>query len=364
MQVSNEYSQAINIVKVLCMFGVVYIHASIVPYIDCSPAMLYYQQLMTRVLPSFAVPGFFMCSGFLYFLNYHGIESYKRKSISRLKSLIIPYLFWISFTLLITWFLQDVLGLAHLFGAGHMKLIRNFTLNDFFNSFWAVRDGAPFLSTMWFLRDLIVCMVLTPLFYLLLKGKYGRWALGVILILSLTKLSFFHVGVSSIFWFSVGAFVAINNIDVFTKIKTQKKILIAMGGMLVLAYCMVYTENREIGLQSYFISILQMLTTLVLFSNTLLLSMILVGRKWGYRLAKLGTPSYFIYLAHEPYMGYILQLFIKSVSLLSSSFLFFGFVSITPIVFPFIIILMCLVIFKIMRKYCPKVLSFMVGGKV
>lgn len=134
--------------------------------------------------------------------------------------------------------------------------------------------------------------------------------------------------------------------------------------MFVIAYSKVYTENREIGLQSYFISILQMLTTLVLFSNTLLLSMILVGRKWGYRLAKLGTPSYFIYLAHEPYMGYILQLFIKSVSLLSSSFLFFGFVSITPIVFPFIIILMCLVIFKIMRKYCPKVLSFMVGGKV
>ena len=223
MQLSDEYSQVINIVKVLCMFGVIYIHASAVPYVDCSPAMLYYQQFITRVLTSFAVPGFFMCSGFLYFLNFNGLESYKVKSISRLKSLVVPYLFWGAFNLLITWFIQDVLDFAHLFGAGNMKLIRDFTFVDFINSFWGVRDGAPFLSTMWFLRDLIVCMVITPQLYLLLKGKYGKVILGIILVLCLMRLSFFHIAVSSIFWFSLGAFIAIHHINVFAKINKCKK---------------------------------------------------------------------------------------------------------------------------------------------
>lgn len=312
MQLSKNQSQAINVVKVLCMFGVIYIHASVVPYVDCSPAMLYYQQFITRVLTSFAVPGFFMCSGFLYFLNFDGLDSYNRKSISRFKSLVIPYLFWISFTLFVTWFLQDVLGLAHLFGAGEMKLIREFTLLDFANSFWCIRDGAPFLSTMWFLRDLIVCVAITPQLYLLLRGKHGRVTLGVILILSIMELSFLEIAASSIFWFSLGAFLAIHQIDVFSGIKKYQKTLITTGLVLVLAYSFVYIENRESRILFY--SILQLLTTIILFANILLLTMNLVNERRGKELARLAVPSYFIYLAHEPYMGYVLQLFIKLIN--------------------------------------------------
>lgn len=312
MQLSSEYSKIINIVKVLCMFGVIYIHASVVPYVDCSPAMLYYQQFVTRVLTSFAVPGFFMCSGFLYYLNFSGLDSYNRKSISRFKSLTIPYLFWISFSLFITWFLQDVLGFARLFGAGEMKLIREFTFSDFINSFWNVRDGAPFLFTMWFLRDLMVCMIVTPQLYLLLRGKYAKVVLGVMLILSLIGLSYSHVAMSSVFWFSLGAFVSIHKIDIFIKIRKFRKIIIGAGLLLVLAYSLAYTENKEMRMPFY--SILQMLTTIVLFTNTILLAMNLTGRHNGNRLAKMAVPSYFIYLAHEPYMGYALQLFIKSIN--------------------------------------------------
>lgn len=312
MQLSREYSKIINIVKVLCMFGVIYIHASVVPYVDCSPFILYYQQFVTRVLTSFAVPGFFMCSGFLYFLNFNGFDSYSRKSISRFKSLVIPYVFWISFSLFVTWFLQDVLGFAHLFGAGEIKLIRNFTSSDFINSFWCIRDGAPFLSTMWFLRDLMVCMVITPQLYLLLRGKYAKAALGVILILSLIGLSYSHVAMSSVFWFSLGAFVSLHEIDVFVKIRKFRKIVTGVGLLLVLAYSLVYTENKEMRVPFY--SILQMLTTILLFANIILLAMNLTDRHNGNRLAKMVVPSYFIYLAHEPYMGYALQIFIKLIN--------------------------------------------------
>lgn len=361
MQLSQEYSRVINIFKVLCMFGVIYIHASVVPYVDCSPAMLYYQQLITRVLTSFAVPGFFMCSGFLYFLDFKDLESYKRKSVSRFKSLVIPYLFWISLSLFVTWFLQDILGFSYLFGAGDMKLIRNFTLVDFINSFWCVRDGSPFLSTMWFLRDLIVCMIITPQLYLLLKGKHGKVTLGIIFILSLIGFSYFHVAVNSVFWFSLGAFVSLHEIDILVRIKKYRHGLIAVGLLLVLVYSLVYKENREFRMLFY--SILQMLTTIVLFANMLLLTMKLVDKKSGKVLAKLSVPSYFIYLAHEPYMGYVLQLFIKLINFLSPTMYIICIIFI-PIIFPVFIILVFLLIFKGLKNILPKGLSFMVGGRV
>lgn len=94
IQITKEESRAITIVKVLCMFGVVYIHAAIIKmYMNCSPSMTAYYDLLTRVLPSFAVPGFFMCSGFLFYKNYDGIEAYLPKAKSRIRTLVVPYIY-------------------------------------------------------------------------------------------------------------------------------------------------------------------------------------------------------------------------------------------------------------------------------
>ena len=360
MKLSKEYSEVITIVKVLCMFGVIYIHASVVPYVDCSRSMLYYQQFITRVLTSFAVPGFFICSGFLYFLNFNGLESFQKKSISRFKSLAIPYLFWIALSLIVTWFIQDIFGFAYLFGAGNLKLIHDFSFKDFACSFWSIRNGAPFLSTMWFLRDLMVCMIITPQLFLLLKSKYGKFVLTIILILSLWGLSFAHIAVSSIFWFSLGAFIAIHEIDIFAVIRKRQKV-IPIGLLIVIVYSLVFTEDKEI--RTPFYSILQILTTIVLFTNILLLAMNLVGKKYGNRLAKLGVPSYFIYLAHEPYMGYVLQLFIRFINYTPPT-MYIVCITLIPIILPIFIISACLIAFKGLKKCFPKGLSFVIGGKV
>ena len=163
VQLTKDESRAITLTKVICMFGVIFIHAAIKKYTDCSPLVEFYYDLLTRVLVNFAVPGFFMCSGFLFFLNYKGFGSYGNKIKSRIRGLFIPYLFWISLSIFVTWFIQDVLGLASMFGAGNMKLIHDFDTYDFLLSYWNLRDGtSPFLSTLWFLRDLMVCVLLAP----------------------------------------------------------------------------------------------------------------------------------------------------------------------------------------------------------
>lgn len=359
MQLSKELSQSITIVKVFCMFGVVYIHASVLPYmVDCSPAMTYYQRFITRVLTAFAVPGFFMCSGFLYFLKFDSLDSFLQKSKSRLRSLFIPYIFWIAMTLFVSWFLQEPLGLSHLFGAGEMKLIHDFTWHDFIDSFWGVRDGAPYLSTMWFLRDLMVCVLITPQLFLLLKGHYGAYRLTCILLLGLAGVSWSHVAISSIFYFSLGAFVSIHNINIFAWLKKHIKMLMLTGLCLATVYSLVYTEDRNA--QPLYYTILQTLTSIVFFANMLLLAMRLSETKKGCQLATLGIPSYFIYLAHEPYMGYGLQILLKVLPPHWSQTLIF----IIPIIYPIVVIMFCLLAFKLLKRIAPKVMSFAVGGKI
>lgn len=225
VQLTREESKAITMAKVICMFGVIWIHAAISKYVDCSASVSFYYDFLTRANVMFAVPGFFMCSGFLFFLNYRDIESYKKKMASRIKGLLIPYIIWISLAMVVTWFIQDCMGLAKLFGAGNMKLIHDFTLHEFVQSYWNVRDGAPFLSTMWFLRDLMVCVLFTPLLYQVLK--FGKISLLVVLAFGLFAVlgySYANIAASSVLYFIMGGVLLNQWNQAFRLDKKQTKI--------------------------------------------------------------------------------------------------------------------------------------------
>lgn len=58
VQLTKDESRAITLAKVICMFCVVFIHAAIKKYTDCSPLVEFYYNFLTRVLVNFAVPGF------------------------------------------------------------------------------------------------------------------------------------------------------------------------------------------------------------------------------------------------------------------------------------------------------------------
>lgn len=361
IQLTKEESQAITIVKVLCMFGVVYIHAAIKMYTDCSASVTTYYDLLTRVLPCYAVPGFFMCSGFLLYKNYSGLSDYPRKAKSRFRSLVVPYLFWISLTLLVTWILQDILGFAKLFGAGNMKLIHDFSSVDFVRAYWDLRDGGPFLSTMWFLKDLIICVVIAPALYFLLKTRVlSIFTMACLIYLSLIGFGIATIAISSILWFSIGGLVSIQRLKVFNWIKSHFIILLVLSLLFLIYGTYIYDENAQ---HSCLRASIGLIKTLVIFLSFLSLSLNITNKSVGKELMLLGVPSYFIYLAHEPYMGYTLQLVLKVIKHAPTIVQQTTIIAI-PIVYPIIIIFICLAVFKILKKVAPKALSIVVGGKV
>ncbi|WP_118207689.1 hypothetical protein [Segatella copri] len=82
----------------------------------------------------------------------------------------------------------------------------------------------------------------------------------------------------------------------------------------------------------------------------------------GVKLMTLGIPSYFIYLAHEPYMGYMLQILLKVLK--PFGVIYQIAVILIPILYPIFIIALFYLIFKILKKYIPTLLNIAVGGKV
>lgn len=166
-------------------------------------------QGLTRVIVINAVPMFFFISGFLFFLKK---DTYTSKWKKRFHSLVIPYIIWCAIGFLIPFFFQQIMGLGHLFkgGEGHLKPISEFEGWDYLKMFWNIRDGAPILSTLWFLRNLILLVALTPVFHFLttrLKCFFPILLLANYLVMNLGVLC---LSSADMFFFGIGCFLAIN----------------------------------------------------------------------------------------------------------------------------------------------------------
>lgn len=48
-----------------------------------------------------------------------------------------------------------------------------YSLTDWLDAFWSINGGCPICYQFWFLRDLIVMILFSPLIYILVK--YFRW---------------------------------------------------------------------------------------------------------------------------------------------------------------------------------------------
>lgn len=361
VQLTKQESRTITMTKVICMFGVIWIHAAINKYVDCSAPVGFYYNFLTRAMVMFAVPVFFMCSGFLFFLNYKGVDSYKKKMASRIKGLLVPYIIWISLTMAVTWFLQDGMGLAKLFGAGNMKLMHDFTSMEIIQSYWNVRDGAPFLSTMWFLRDLMVCVLLAPILYQVLRlDKVSVLVILVFIALTILGFSLLNIAMSSILYFIMGGYLSIQGIKPFAWIKSKQLYLYGTAFILIICYSSVYTE--ETLSQGYMYRLLSIAYNVSMVVSVIAICLHLEHKTIGVKLMTLGIPSYFIYLAHEPYMGYMLQIMLKVLK--PFEIVYQIVVILIPILYPIFIIGLFYLIFKCFKQYVPKLLSVAVGGKV
>lgn len=155
------------------------------------------------------VPAFFFISGYLF---YFSNKTYQEKISSRVHTLLYPYLFWNSLFLIlyIGLFLighpQDILG----------KSIGDYGVVDYARAYidrgeYSDGNNGPILCTYWYVRNLFILCLLSPIWYYL--NKYLN-ALFILVLLG-WWLSIHHNALlaESILFFNFGAFFAIHKIN-------------------------------------------------------------------------------------------------------------------------------------------------------
>lgn len=155
-----------------------------------------------------AVPVFFVISGYLFF---HNITEFKKdiflsKVRSRIHTLLVPYLLW-NLIALTENLIKHLPMLSSIFPNIHKQII---DFNYFIGSFWIMPNGnGPILYPFWYIRDLMVLIVISPIIYYMLK-KLRKFFLFLLLAGMFCEIKLLPgLSLSSMFFFSVGGYWAL-----------------------------------------------------------------------------------------------------------------------------------------------------------
>lgn len=173
---------SVNVLRVLLIILVVFIHEN--PTFEGQG----YVGVFIHTIAQSAVPLFFVLAGFFFFYKKQIMTAdfYRGQLKKRFFSLFIPYMLWNCLPILL------VTG-GNLFsiifrGKTTDALLEYYTelWNDgLWHIFWDKVDGKmPYDSPLWFLRDLIVVCLLTPVFYYAIK-LLGRYFVPLLLVMYL-----------------------------------------------------------------------------------------------------------------------------------------------------------------------------------
>jgi len=178
------------------------------------PVFWYVSTFLSNILASVAVPTFFLFSGFLFFYNisFFNYEAYKKKIKRRLKTLFVPYVCW---NLIALGFLTIGGLLIPSMLPEKIKSITNWSIIDWLGVFWNFRgDGTPADYPLWFIRDLLVVVLFTPIIFVFIK----KVKIAFIIILTIIWILYYDVHITgfsrtALYFFTIGAYCGIRKLN-------------------------------------------------------------------------------------------------------------------------------------------------------
>lgn len=196
-------SDKLRILSLISIIIVLYIHSGF--HADEIEGMAWNdraQDFVSGMMGRCAVPLFYVISGYLFFLKVpEGMKSIYGKMRKRVGTLVVPYiigcLFFVGFGVL----MAVLPGVSKYMNSSVMPLFSE-PIGEILRSiFYDAGNGSPCAFQLWFLRDLILIVATSPLWYLCLK--HLKWGF-VAVVFVLTYFDVPHVPFYSLFWFVLG----------------------------------------------------------------------------------------------------------------------------------------------------------------
>lgn len=323
------------------MVGVVIMHCAI--YDSGNLLMENVNRLFSVVLPVFCVPIFFFISGYFFFANVKqfSVKVYKDKISRRIRTLLIPYLCANLFMIL-------CYACIHYFAPNYINPenfnVLHYSVKDFLRAFWSI-DGFPICYPLWFIRNLLLIVLCSPLFYLLIKQKL--WVkLGILIILALLRL-FFDIPSGPIYFY-LGALFSRDDVYLHLQRLNNRYVYFTLGGAALISAYLNFIELDQcfVRVQRFTMSILVLRLTYLLF------------RDKGPIKNTVVNSNFFLYLYHA-FPIFIIKKLLFIVIEPTSSVAFIA----TYVLLILSSITVCIIAYWFLNKYVPSFLSILTGGR-
>jgi len=353
MRITTYLSEKIKIISFFSILLVVFLHAynldstEQVEPIFFGTATWAVQDVISNGFTRIAVPLFFLFSGFLFFLNTHNGNGFLAKMKKRCHTLLIPFLIWSLFGLIFYFVLQSIPQTAVFFTK---ERIADFSFEKWLLTIFVY----PIPYQLWFIRDLMILVILSPLLYLMLKNL-KVWIFIPIVIFWVYVANGFQNSIEALLFFLFGGYVAVFHPH-WTELRYERKVIwiLFLWIFLLVIKTIMVSANFE-PLQSRIIFKLSIISGILAFWG---LYDLVLGKLSNKRyLLQLCGFTFFIYAAHEP----ILTIFKKLLFIIfrktpTGHLIVFG-------IAPVLTILLTIGLGFMLRKYFRFVYETLTGGR-
>lgn len=356
----NLLSRTILFLRFPLIVGIVFIHTNLYDVMIGGVSLAEEGQfplyetafhILSNELARIAVPLFFFISGFLFFYRADfSSDVFVVKLKKRVRTLLVPYLFW-NIVVSIYTFLAQSFGTS--MTSGRAKLISEYGIVDWLNLFWDYRKGCPICYQFWFIRDLMIVILLSPLVYWWVKNTK---ALGIVTLGMLWVFEIWHnvpgVSITAFFFFSFGAWYGIGRRDFVADFSKMRSFVTCLYPILVATSTIVWHQKVAGWSFLHQLGILAGLAAIVSWVS------FGIGKNRLYGSAFFAGSSFFVYAYHGMCLALVMKCWLKSFQPLSEMTMLGGYLLI-----PFFVSGLGVGIYALSKKCFPAFTGIITGGR-
>ncbi len=331
----------------------------------------YLRIFISNVIARSPVPIFFIFSGFLFFkgVERFGRTVYAEKLRKRWHSLVQPYLLWN--ILFVLWTVAFMVGGVLLRGKPWSVIGDYFADKGYLHMLWdghvwgeritwlgvAVENNGPVLFPFWYMRSLLIMVVLTPVIYWLIK----RLRIGFVLLLMAIFLLdirmpwFGDHEATAILFFSIGAYFSIMKQDFTQVLWRWRYVILPLAVILIIAQTATGSieGNYTSRMVFYWLRVVQAFAFIIVASA-------LCKHKRLYEWSKgLAPTSFFIYALHPFILGSLRKIIIKLTPMSDMWYM----QCVDYLAIPLVCVALCIAVYAAGRRWMPCTMKLLMGER-
>ena len=345
-------SKTIDALRFPMAVAVVMLHYGKTVVLDATGPLRVLCILFQEGICRLAVPCFFLLSGFLFFngLRTWSWPEWGRKLKNRVRTLLVPYLLWNVIALIALWIYYNV-------QAGPVSLYQQFLNAGGVRMFWSVSGALPVGSQafpvdgpLWFIRDLMLFVLLTPAIYLFLRWTKVYGVLGLCVLFLAVR----RVVPEGLLFFVIGAYLQLAGKNLLQTAWPRRYALLAVAVLSMAAIFLLFDVSDYWTRFSKFFFLVSGIGSAICLAA------------WGWeKRTRLSVPflagsSFFIFAAHEVLILQnaacpLVETLLPTDTVWGSILAFF--------LTPALAVAICLGLLFLLQKLLPRTAAVLTGGR-